>query len=134
MDSDADGLGNVPMQTPLLAISWLTGYLRADNDTGSIGASLWHSSSVGAIRPTGHNSNYSQVQFDGGAYCFSGVELAAPLEEDGSTAVVPSSSPHGTEIYEVDKPYPIDDQQLNGYGRIYATIFSMSFIEGLLYP
>ena len=57
--------------------------LHEENDAGSSVAGLWHSSSVGAVCPTGHNSDSSQARFDGGAHYFGDVELVEPLEGVG---------------------------------------------------
>ena len=111
-DSDADGLGKMHIQTPLQATDRLADYLHAENEAGSSDAMLWYSSSVGAVCPTGHKSDSSRARFDSGAHYLGDVELAEPMEEDGSVAVVPSLSLSGMEIYEVDDPYPIDDEDL----------------------
>ena len=115
LDSDADGLGKMPIQTPSRATSWLADYLRAENGAGSSDARLWYFSSVtvSAVHPTGNNSDSSQVRFDDVACYFGDVELAEPMEEDRSAAAAPSLSPHEMDIYEVTEPYLIDDENLS---------------------
>ena len=65
--------------TPLLAIAWLSKYLCAKNAAGPSEAGLLYSSSVGAICPTGHNSDSSQVRFNGGDRCSCDVECVCVL-------------------------------------------------------
>ena len=65
---------------------------------------MWYSSSAGTLCPSGHNSDSSQVWFDVGDRYFGDIELAEPIEEEGSAAVVPNLSPHGMEVYVVDEP------------------------------
>ena len=58
LDSGADRLDKMPIETPSQRWDWLSEYLP-DEDAGSSVAGLWHPSSVGAVHPTGHNSNSS---------------------------------------------------------------------------
>ena len=69
-------------------------------------------SSVGAICPTDHNSNSSQMWFDGGDRYFGDVGVPEPMEEEGSAALAPNLLPHGIEIYVVDEPSSDDDKDL----------------------
>ena len=78
-DSDADGLGEMPIDTPSRRWDLLFEYLPKENAGSSI-AGLWRSSSVGAVCPTGHNSNSSQARFDGGEHYFGDVEFPAAPE------------------------------------------------------
>ena len=61
---------------------------------------MWHSSSVGIVCPTGHNSNSCQTRFDYGACYFSDVDAA------------PNLPPHGIEIHVVDETFSDDDEDL----------------------
>ena len=78
--------------------------MRTENAAGPSGAGMWYSSSAGTLCPSGHNSDSSQVWFDVGDRYFGDIELAEPIEEEGSAAVVPNLSPHGMEVYVVDEP------------------------------
>ena len=102
----------MPIQTPSLAMAWLSDYLHAENAAGPSEAGMRHSSSVGDVCPTGHNSDSSQVQFDGGARYFGDVELAESIDEEESATAVPNLLPCGMEIYVLDKPSLDDDEDL----------------------
>ena len=61
-DLSADGLGKMPVPTP--EGGWLEDYLSRENAVKSV-ADVWHSSSICAVFPTGHNSDSSQARFGG---------------------------------------------------------------------
>ena len=90
----------------------LSDYLRAENADGSSGAGLWHSSSVGAVFSTGHNSDSSQAQFGGGACYFGDDELVEPMEGEGSMAVASNLLSGGMAICVLDEPYSDNDKDL----------------------
>ena len=52
LDLDANGLDKMPIPTPSWRWDWLYEYLPEENAGKSV-ADLWHSSSVGAVRPAG---------------------------------------------------------------------------------
>ena len=60
-------------------MDWLSNYLYAENAANPSEARLWHSSSVGTIHPTDHNSKSSQAWFDGGAHYFGDAEVVNPI-------------------------------------------------------
>ena len=48
------------------ASEWLSKYCYAENAAGLSKAGLWHASSIGALHPSGHNTNSSKARFGGG--------------------------------------------------------------------
>ena len=67
----------MPIQIPLQVTDLLADYLHVENDAGYSDTGVWHSSPIGTVCLTRHNSsNSSQVQFDGAARSFGYVELA----------------------------------------------------------
>ena len=95
--------------TPLSG--WLDDYLLG-RDAGRSVTGMWHSSSVCVVRPTGHNSDSSQAQFDGGEYLFGYVELPSPstVHIDGAFSL--SLDPRGFEDYAADEPFFDDSGEL----------------------
>ena len=86
--------------------------MQGENAAGPSEAGLWHSSSVGAVGLTCHNSDSAQARFDGGACYFGDTGLAVPMEEE-SAAMAPNLSPRGIDIYVVDKPSSNDEKDLS---------------------
>ena len=73
---------------------------------------VWRSSSICAVRCTGHNFDTSQVRFDGGENYFGGVELPSPLEARKARVLSPSLDPHGMEVYALDEATSNDGKEL----------------------
>ena len=107
---DSDLLGAMPIdysRRELRDFCGLDGYLQEGN--GASAAGLRHSSSFGAVRPLGHNSNSSLVRFDGGAHCYGEVGLVEGEVADG---VLVSSFCLGLEDYVHDEPFLNDSDDL----------------------
>ena len=90
-------------------------YLPEENAGRSV-ASLWYSSSVGAVCPTGHNSDTSQAWFNGGEHYFGDIEVSAPPEERRTRALSLSLDLRGMEIYALDEPTADDNEGLFSSG------------------
>ena len=85
---------------------------HSQKNTGKSVTSLWHASSVGAVCPTGHNSDTSQARFGGGEHYFGDVELSVPPEGRDARALSPSLDPHGMEVYILDEATSDDSEVL----------------------
>ena len=81
---------------------------------------MWHSSSVCAVCPAGHNFDSSQARFDGGEYLFGYVESLSLSAVRIAGALSPSLDHHGFEDYNTDE-CPSDDSNnlfLSGSGPL----------------
>ena len=79
---------------------------------GHIKTGIWHASSISAVRPSGHNTNYSEVRFpEGDQYWWDVGSTEGRVE--GNPAVAPSNLlPIGLELYAIEEKYSNDEDDL----------------------
>ena len=73
---------------------------------------VWRSSSICAVRCTGHNFDTSQVRFDGGEHYFGNVELPAVPEGREAGVLSPNLDPCGVKGCVMDEATSNDSEDL----------------------